>query len=85
MILKARMMEGFHTTIWRDTVEVDTDKYECFKGKTQEECEQILEECNTDEHPELEDVWEELESADPTREKYTGEVMDVYIEKQKEE
>tara|TARA_A100001201_G_scaffold91706_1_gene79950 strand:+ start:155 stop:406 length:252 start_codon:yes stop_codon:yes gene_type:complete len=81
MILKARMCENFHTTIWRDTVEVDTSKYECFDGKTKEECETILEECNTEEYPELEDVWEELESADISREKYTGEQMDIYIEK----
>ena len=85
MILKARMCENFHTTIWRDTVEVDTEKFECFKGKTKEECETILEECNAEEYPELEDVWEELESADISREKYTGEQMDIYIEKETEE
>ena len=81
MILKARMCENFHTTIWRDTVEVDTNNYECFEGKTKEECETILEECNTEEYPELENVWEQLESADISREKYTGEQMDIYIEK----
>ena len=85
MILKARMCENFHTTIWRDTVEVDTNKYECFDGKTKEECESILEECDTTEYPELEDVWEELEQADISREKYTGEQMDIYIEKETEE
>ena len=81
MIIKARQMEGFHTTIWREPVEVDTTKYKCFDGKTQEECESILENCDTDEHPELEDVWEDLCGADITREKYTGEVIDTYIMK----
>ena len=79
MMIKARHMEGFHTTIWRDPVEIDTTKYKCFDGKTQEECEEMLEMLDTDEYPELEDVWEALSEADVTREKYTGEHIETYI------
>lgn len=81
MILKARLMEGFHTTIWKENVDIDTTKYKVFEGKTKEECEAILEECDTDEHPDLEDIWEMMMEADVTREKYTGEQVNVYIAK----
>ena len=81
MKINCRIIEGFHTTIWRDSVEVDTTKYKCFEGKTKEECEDILEVCDTETYPELQDLWEELECSDPVREKYTGEEMNVVIDR----
>jgi len=42
MKLKIQILEGFHTTIWRKPIEIDTDNYPELSGKTEKEVVEYL-------------------------------------------
>lgn len=42
MKLKIQILEGFHTTIWKEPIEIETDNYPEFSGKSATEVLELL-------------------------------------------